>query len=59
MKIKIDKNCVCPLCDREISGVPLEKFNLRELNKLMLPLLKLQGFEVRLIKRKKITPPLL
>jgi len=51
------KNCCCILCGKEITGVPIERFSLKEINRIILPILAAQGLEIRKIRKKKFLTP--
>ena len=53
MNYSIDHNLVCPICQRDISGVPLERFSLSNIRRFMLELLRADGFEIRKIRKDK------
>ena len=40
------KSCCCILCGKEITGVPIERFSLKEINRIILPILAALGDNV-------------
>lgn len=49
---KIVKNLQCPFCHKQADKESVERLSLRNINEVVLPLLKRQGLEIRKIRNK-------
>ena len=52
--MKIDNNISCPFCGQKVKEV--KKLELRRINSVMMPILELQGLEIRKKNRLKNNP---